>query len=126
MAKADEDEVVVFLDSQGNEISNDPRWYARKQLKSEGVDIEALQAELATLRAQLGSQGGQPVSPQELVSNDEDIEDEESEGDYSDVKGSALVKLAKERGIELSVEGKKLTASEVRKALAAQDAENAS
>ena len=111
---------VVFLDADGNEISNDPRFLARKTLEAAGVDTnsagdEELKAENARLQAQIAellAAGGKS----------EDLEDDgEAEGDYSDVKGKDLVNLAKERGIELTVEGKKLTAPEVRAALVAQD-----
>jgi hypothetical protein len=118
MAKTNDE--VVFLDADGNEISNDPRFLARKTLEAAGVDTnsagdEELKAENARLQAQIA----------ELLAGagkSEDLEDDgEAEGDYSDVKGKDLVNLAKDRGIELTVEGKKLTAPEVRAALVAQD-----
>lgn len=118
MAKTNDE--VVFLDADGNEISNDPRFLARKTLEAAGVDTnsagdEELKAENARLQAQIA----------ELLAaagKSEDLEDDgEAEGDYSDVKGKDLVNLAKDRGIELTVEGKKLTAPEVRAALVAQD-----
>lgn len=118
MAKTNDE--VVFLDADGNEISNDPRFLARKTLEAAGVDTNSagddeLKAENARLQAQIA----------ELLAGagkSEDLEDDgEAEGDYSDVKGKDLVNLAKDRGIELTVEGKKLTAPEVRAALVAQD-----
>lgn len=115
MAETEEDPIVVFELPDGTEVSNDPRWHARRTLAAEGVDVDAMQAKIAELQAQIEAAN---------AAKDEDIEDtdEDAAGDYADVKGKDLVNLAKERNIELTVEGKKLTAGQVREALRAQDA----
>ena len=116
MAKTNDE--VVFLDADGNEVSNDPRFLARRTLGVDNTNTvdEALAAENAALKAQI----------QELLaaqSHSEELEDDdESTGDYSDVKGPELAKLAKDRGIAITKEdGSKLKAGEVREALVAQD-----
>jgi len=123
---------VLFEDSEGNVISNDPRWRAEQVLAAEGVDIDQLEAdrrELEELR-EFKRTHGVAQAPQDPAftgeSEDDDEDDEEDEeattpGPYDSVKGKDLSALAKERGIELTVDGHKLTAPEVRNALAAQD-----
>lgn len=116
-------EAVTFLSADGEEISNDPRWLAERTLREAGVEVEAdtdseelrkeLEAkdqELEALRAALKAKEAEELE-----------DDDKSEGDYSDIKGKDLVDLAKTRNIELTVDGKKLTAPQVREALAAQD-----
>jgi hypothetical protein len=85
---------VVFEDSQGNEISNDPVYQAQKLLEQ-----------------QFGANGRQPRYPDDesLVPDDE----------YNDMNGAELKKLAKERGVDIS--GLK-TVGEVRTRLREADA----
>lgn len=118
MAKTNQDR-VTFLNADGEEISNDPRWLAEKVLADAGVETSgptALEqdqaAEIERLKAALAAAEKSP-----------EIEDEENpQGDYSEVKGQALVNLAKEREISLKHEdGSALKAGEVRAALIAQD-----
>jgi len=118
MAKTNQDR-VTFLDADGEEISNDPRWLAEKVLADAGVETSgptALEqdqaAEIERLKAALAAAEG----------NQQIEDDDDSQGDYSEVKGQALVDLAKERGIALKREdGSSLKAGEVREALVAQD-----
>lgn len=125
MAKTNDE--VVFLDADGNEISNDPRFLARKTLEAAGVDTnsagdEELKAENARLQAQIAELLAAAGKSEDLEDDGEAEGDySDVKGDYSDVKGKDLVNLAKERGIELTADGKKLTAPEVRAALVAQD-----
>lgn len=101
MAKA-EYKPVTFLSAEGEEISNDPVWHAQRVLRQAGVETP---------------QAAPKTAEEELE------DDDESTGDYSEVKGEALVALAKEREISLKREdGTKLKAGEVREALVAQDA----
>ena len=97
-------EAVVFLSASGEEISNDPIWLAQKTLREAGVETT------------------QP--PQET--DQEDLEDDdESTGDYSEVKGKDLTALAKERNISLKNEdGSAKKAGDVRAELIAQDEAN--
>lgn len=126
---ADSKDYVVFEDSAGNEVSNDPRWKAEKLLgiqKEQGVD--ALQAELEELREfkrahdvaqapnQLTGEG-----PDEEEPDDTDAPD--AENPYASVTGKDLTSLARDRGITI-VKGMK--AGDVRNALAAQDLGKAS
>lgn len=124
------DDYVVFEDSQGNEISNDPRWKAAKTLEAAGVEVgksdsltDEERAELEELREFKRTQGV-AQAPNEFTgtADVEEDDDEDEENPYADVKGAALASLAKERGIKLTAEdGTKLKAGDVRKALAAQD-----
>lgn len=119
------DDIVTFQNSLGETISNDPRWYARKTLAADGVDVDTLQAENEALRAQLAAlSAAQPGAVGQVIDAGDDEEDDENDGTgpYDSVTGPALGKLAKERGIELKHEdGTKLKAGEVRAALVAQD-----
>lgn len=121
-------EAVTFLSATGETISNDPVWLAERTLREAGVEdttnnsdelreeLEAKDRELEALRAKLAA-----VEAQEELED----EDEDESKDYADVKGKALVDLAKERGISLKHEdGSALKAGEVRAALAAQDQAN--
>lgn len=113
----DSNDIVTFLDSKGREISNDPRWHARKTLKSEGVDVDQLEAKIAELTAQLQAQNAAAAAS-------EGVEDEDADEDspYADVKGKDLSALAKERGISLkNDDGSTKKANDVRAELAAQD-----
>lgn len=95
---------VTFLDSEGNEISNDPVWLARRTLAQHGVeDITETSTEKASAEAEATS-----------TSDDESIAE-----DYSKFDGKQLKELAKER--DISIKGLK-TVGEVRQALIAADA----
>lgn len=117
-------EAVTFLNADGEEISNDPRWLAERTLREAGVEVpevdnsEELRQELAAKDQELEALRA-ALAAKEAEEALED--DEKSEGDYSELKGKDLVDVAKTRGIELTVDGKKLTAPQVREALAAQD-----
>lgn len=116
-----QEEYVVFEDSQGNEISNDPRWRAARTLKNSGVDVDAQAAELEELRAfkrahEVAQAPNEFTGTADVEEPEDDDDDDESP--YADVKGADLSKLAKERGITI-VKGMK--AGDVRNALAAQD-----
>ncbi len=126
----EEPKYVTFEDSEGNEISNDPRWKARKVLDAAGetaetVDVTAYEAKIAELEAQLAA----ARTVQHGVDEDEDLgsddEDADKPRDYKELTGKALGSYAKERGIALKDEdGKALSAGDVRAALIAQDNEN--
>lgn len=123
----DSEEYVVFQDSAGNEVSNDPRWRAEKLLgiqKEQGVD--AMQAELEELRA-FKAAHEVAAAPNEFmgtadVEEPDDSDDIDADNPYASVTGKDLSNLAKERGIQI-VKGMK--AGDVRDALKAQDVENA-
>lgn len=113
-------EPVVFLDAEGNEISNDPVWHARNTLAAAGVDestvddsglqetIDAKDAEIEALKAALAAK--------ETLDEDEDNKDDGD--DYDKLGGKELQALAKERGVDIKGLRK---VSEVRGALRAAD-----
>jgi len=118
---------VVFEDSQGNIISNDPIYMAQKTLfeagQGEDPDIAIRAAQKAS--GKKSAKAAPAATPEPEESDDDEVidngsEDEEPAEDYKSYKGQALTDLAKERGVELT---KGITAGEVRAALIAQDSE---
>lgn len=106
-------EPVVFLDADGNEISNDPVWHARNTLAAAGVDESTvdnsnLQAEIEALKAALAAQ--------ETLDEDENGKDDGD--DYDKLDGKGLKALAKERNVDIKGMTK---VSQVREALRAAD-----
>ncbi len=93
-------EPVVFENSRGEEISNDPVWQARRTPDQAGLAS-------APGNTFEGNTSARPEDDDYVLTG------------YEDVKGAELADLAKSRGIEYK--GKK--AGEVRAALAAQDAD---
>lgn len=108
------DDIVTFLNSAGEEISNDPRWHAQKTLEAAGMnqpavssalveENEALRAKIAELEA--AAAGGV----------DDEIEDDEHEDETEDqfqkMSGKELQAYAKEN--KLDIKGLK-TVGEVR------------
>lgn len=126
MADNTDEDIVTFEDSEGNEISNDPRWHARRILgeNPHGVDNTELAAENERLRAQLAALNSTPNEDDEV--DDDDEEDEDTPRDYTDLTGPALAKYAKERGITTKREdGSKKTVGDVRAELIELDKANA-
>lgn len=95
-----EHQPVVFENSQGEEVSNDPVWIAQKTLERYGV--------------QQGVAFGQ-VRPERPADSDEPLLDTSK---YNDLSGAELKKLAEDRGVDIS--GLK-TKGQVREALATAD-----
>lgn len=124
MAKND---YVTFLDANGDEISNDPRWLAERTLRQAGVESPSdnsaeLQEEIAKKDAEIEALRAQLAAAQVQDEIDDEDDAPASGAAYADVKGPELVKLAKERGIKLTNEdGSKKKADEVRAELASQD-----
>lgn len=115
MATKQEHKPVVFLNSRGEEVSNDPIWHAQKTLREAGVSFDA----------------SQPLVQQQqlrtLASDDDalgdDVEqDVDSDGarTYKELDKEALKSLAAARGVDIS--GMRRV-GEVRDALRAADAE---
>lgn len=118
MAETVESEVVTFEDSQGNEISNDPRWLAKQTLTEAGEDVDALKARIAELEA--AQRLAEP--PRDFTEPEPTLEDEEGAADepdeYDSMSGAELKALAAEREVDI----KGLTkVGQVRDALRAAD-----
>lgn len=120
MAKHQEYQAVVFLDSAGNEISNDPIWHAQKRLAEAGLGDGPT--------PQVGVAVGIPAVP--LGASDDDSIDSATPADldssgnrtYKELNGQELQALAKERNVDIT--GLKKV-GEVRDALKKADADAA-
>lgn len=106
--------IVTYLDAEGNEISNDPRWIAQQYLREQGVTEE--EEDAAEEDNETEAQGDEG---QEQTSYDEEGSEEEVV-DYDSLNGKELKALAKERGVDITGLTK---VSEVREALRAADEE---
>jgi len=99
---------VVFENSLGETISNDPIYLAQKTLEAQGISFTASQP--VDLQSQLASKAGSEGSPTEgtAPADDPDAEvedtDDDAPRDYTDLSGKALASYAKERGLSLKDE----------------------
>lgn len=75
---AQNDDMVVFHDSDGNEISNDPRWHHRKFAEQEKERL------------------------QNLESTPGDSDDEIEKDELDELNGRQLKKLAEEEDVDIS------------------------
>ena len=112
---AEKHEPVVFEDSLGNTISNDPVYRAQQTLESAGVDENSdnssdLKSENEQLRAQLeellrSQSAGDGDSGNDSSGDDESPEDsqgDEEEVDLDALDGAQLKELAAERGVDIT------------------------
>jgi hypothetical protein len=140
MAKTKDYEPVVFEDSRGNIISNDPVFLARQTLAAAGLADDAPKAQpkkAVKKPAVAPTPEPEAIADEEELSDDETDdeaeadeeveeeveEDEEAEEvevrDYSELAGPELKALATQRGVDTTGMKK---ASEVRAALIEADA----
>ena len=117
-------EPVLFENSLGETISNDPFWLAEQLLANSdqaGVEDDK-DARIAELEAQLAATApATPPTDDDEVEDDED--DEDKPRDYKELTGKPLANYAKERGLVLKNEdGTNKKVSEVRAELIALDA----
>lgn len=116
------DEAVVFLNAAGEEISNDPRWLARKTLEQAGESDNAKDARIAELEAKIAELEAAKTASTDESGGVEEDDNPDQENPYASVKGDDLKVLAKDRGISLrNDDGTTKRASQVRDELAAQD-----
>ena len=115
---------VVFLDSAGNEISNDPVWHAQKTLRAAGVSFENSQpdAQARQLEAQNAATEDDDEDLESEASEPEPAVDADGKRTYKELKAPELKSLANTRGVDIA--GAK-TVGDVRKALIAADAAEA-
>ena len=104
------DSIVTFTNSRGEEISNDPRWHAQKTLQAAGMspqpvavssqlvaENESLKARIAALEAAAASQGVEDEDDDEDDDNENEVEDQ-----FQTMTGKELKTYAKENGIDIS------------------------
>lgn len=103
---------VVFENSEGTEISNDPNWLAMKQLENAGISFAGSQPNV--LEAQLQAAANAGADDDEELGEDDDDETV----DYTKMNGKQLKAVAAERGVD--IKGIK-TVGELRAALVADD-----
>lgn len=109
-------EPVVFEDSQGNVISNDPVFLAQRTLRAAGITLEdqSPKTQSATTSSDDSSESIEETS--------EEDRDESGARTYKELKGGDLKAYANERGVDIT--GMK-TVGEVREALRKADADEA-
>lgn len=126
---APKNDYVTFLNADGEEISNDPRWHAEKLLKQAGVEISdsavsdevkaqitAKDQEIEALKAALAAK-----EQEETLEDDDEVQpdvDEAGARTYKELTGKALSSYAKDRGIDTTGMTK---VGQVRAALIAAD-----
>lgn len=97
-----EAEFVTFLDAEGNEISNDPRWHAQKVLAEAGLDsnakVDELQATVAEKDAELEQLRAALAAAESIADEDDDAE---TEDEFSKLTGPELKEAAKQRGVDI-------------------------
>lgn len=106
-------EPVVFQNSLGEEISNDPIWHAKRTLEQAGITLPAEQQSVAANAA---------AAARNDEDDDLDGDEDEKPEDYKKFDGPALKKIAKDRGIDISGFGK---VGELRAALIQADVDKA-
>lgn len=120
------DDIVVFQNSAGEEISNDPRWHAKRVLEANGGTDPNTEKDdiIAQLQAQLEEMQAKGLAPKG-AGDDDEIEteaeqdlDEAGHRTYKELQAKELADLVKTR--EITIEGKK-TAGAARAALIADD-----
>jgi outer membrane protein TolC len=117
MAKTKDEDFVIFLNSAGEEVSNDPRWKAQQLLEAAGMsaseDTEELYQELDEARSQLQNKDAEleelrrqlevarSTAPQGVEDLDEDDDESEDEDKFTTMSGKELQSFAKENGHDI-------------------------
>lgn len=99
---------VIFENSLGETVSNDPVYLAQKTLEAQGITFkqsqpDALQASLVSAASGQESPTA-PSTPDDPDADIEDSEDNDEPRDYTDLSGKTLAAYAKERGLTLKNE----------------------
>ena len=111
-------EPVVFLDSAGNEISNDPVWHAQKTLRAAGVSFEQSQPD-AQARLLEQQNAATDDDDEDLPESEPEAQlDDDGKRTYKELKSPELKSLAASRGVDIT---SAKTVGDVRKALIAAD-----
>jgi hypothetical protein len=120
MAENEKYEPVVFLDSAGNEISNDPVWHAQKTLRAAGVSFDNSQPDAQARLLEQQNAASTEDDDDEIDADAEPEQDLDGDGNrtYKELKGAELKSLANTRGVDIT--GAK-TVGDVRKALIGAD-----
>jgi hypothetical protein len=104
MAQTDDD-IVTFLNSAGEEISNDPRWHAKRTLEAAGIQSpavsSALVAENAALQARIAELEAAAASHGVDEDIDDDDDEDETEDQFRKMSGKELQAFAKENDLDI-------------------------
>lgn len=113
MAKNKSD-IVTFLNSHGEEVSNDPRWHAQRTLEAAGLDnssqVEELHEELNAKTEQLLDKDNEiaelmrqlaEAKASQGVGEEEEEESDTAEDPFSTMNGTELQTFAKENNISI-------------------------
>lgn len=107
MAKT-QDDIVTFLNAAGEEISNDPRWHARRTLEAAGMQTPAVSSALvdenAALKAKIAELEAAAAQKSQGVEDDDpadEDDDAETQDEYSKMNGKELKAFAKEHDIDI-------------------------
>lgn len=123
----DTDEPVVFLLPDGTEISDDPRWKAKKfreQIEQQNANLQAQADFSAKEQARLFAEEDASRAEVNAESEEEEDEGDHAESAFSGLTVAELKKEASERDLDLAALGVKKK-SELIAALEQHDADQA-
>lgn len=94
---------VVFLDSEGNEISNDPVWHAKRTIEARGGAVTFADSQPEALAAELKKQAADDdaLGDDDESGKDQDL-DEAGHRTYKELDAKALKAEADAREIDRS------------------------
>jgi hypothetical protein len=95
-----QDGPVVFLDSAGNEISNDPVWHAQKTLRDRGISFDASQPETMQRAPQDTAAASDEDDLDVPEAPPEPAVDDDGNRTYKELSGAELKSLANNRGVD--------------------------
>lgn len=96
-------EAVVFLDSNGEEISNDPIYLAKKRLADAGVEEETTEVDVEAMRAEIEAKVRAEIEA-EMAQRAAESSGSNNSIDYGSMDQKQLKELAKTRDLTIPKE----------------------